>query len=55
VAGFGGDYVTDAATGVGNIPGVTWDDVEMELQHGLAGGRAVVEAEVETVGNRRQV
>ena len=55
VAGLGWDDVADAAAGVGNVPGVTWDDVEMELQHGLAGRRAVVEAEVETVGSRGQV
>ena len=55
VAGFGWDDVTDAAAGVRNVPGVTWNDVEMELQHGLAGGGAIVEAEVEGVRRRAEV
>lgn len=36
--------------GVGDIACVAGDDVEMELGDGLAGSRAVVEAEVEGVG-----
>jgi len=50
VAGFGGDDVADAAAGVGDVADVARDRVEVELRHGLAGGGAVVEAEVEGVG-----
>jgi hypothetical protein len=55
VAGFGGNDVADAAAGVGNVAGVARDDVEMELGHGLAGGGAVVEAEVEGIGRGGEV
>lgn len=41
----------DAAPGIGHVAGVPWDDMEMELGAGLAGGGAVVE--VETEGVRR--
>ncbi len=46
--------MADPAAGVGDVTGVTWDDVEMELGHGLAGGRPVVEAQIEGVRSGRQ-
>ena len=42
--------MADAAAGGGDIAGVAGDDVEMELGDGLAGGWAIVEAEIEGVG-----
>ena len=47
---FGGDDVADAVAGIRDVSCVAGDDVEMELRHGLAGGWAVVEAELEGVG-----
>ena len=55
VAGFGGDNVTDAAAGIGDVAGVTRDYVEMELGNGLAGGRAVVETKIESIWCRREL
>ena len=54
VLGLSWDYMADAAAGVRNVPDVTWNDVEMELQNGLAGGRAIVDSKVEAVGSWRQ-
>ena len=39
----------DAVAGIGDVASVAGDDVEMELGDGLAGGGAVVKAEVESV------
>lgn len=50
VVGLGWDDVADAAAGIGDVAGVARDDVEVELGHGLAGGEAIVEAEIESVG-----
>ncbi len=47
--------MADAATGIGDVAGVARDYVEVELRHCLAGGWAVVEAEVEGVGFRIQL
>jgi hypothetical protein len=47
--------MADAAAGVRDVTGVAWDDVEVELRNGLAGGEAVVQAEVEGVGLRVQL
>ena len=47
--------MSDAAAGIGHVAGVTRDDVEMELHHGLAGGGAVIQAEVEGVGRGAEV
>jgi len=47
--------VADAAARVGDVAGVAGYDVEMKLRHGLAGGGAVVEAEVEGVGRGIEV
>jgi hypothetical protein len=41
--------MADAAAWIGDVAGVAGDDVEMELGDGLAGGGAVVKAEVESV------
>jgi len=49
IAGFGGDDVADAAARVGDVIGVTRNHVEVELGDGLAGGGAVVDAEIEGV------
>jgi len=49
------DDLPDAAAGIGHVAGVARDDVEMELHHGLAGGRAVIQAEVEGVGRGAEV
>ena len=43
--------MADATAGVGDVAGVTRDYVEVELWHGLAGGWAIVEAEIEGVGH----
>jgi hypothetical protein len=59
IAGLGRDDVANAAPGVRYIARVSGNNVEVKLGNGLAGGEAVVEAEVEGVGCgvkvRRQV
>ena len=50
VVGLRRDDVTDAATRVGYVPGVARDDVHVEVEDRLAGGRADVPADVEAVG-----
>ena len=42
--------MADAAARVRDVTRVARDDVEVELEHGLAGGRAIVEAKIEGVG-----
>ena len=54
VAGFGGDYVADAAAGVGDVAGVAGGDVEMDLRDGLPGRGSVVGVEAEGVGSSRR-
>ena len=49
VPGFAGDYMPNAAAGVRHVAGIPRYDMEMELRHGLSGGRTVVKAEVEGV------
>ena len=46
--------MADAAAGIRDVAGVARDDVEMELRHRLAGGGAVVEAEVEGIWGGRE-
>lgn len=35
-----------AAARIGHVAGIAWDDVDVQVHDGLAGGRAVVEADV---------
>ena len=44
--------MANAAARIGNIASVAWNDVEMKLGYGLAGGGAVVETEVKGVRRR---
>src|SRR5262249_38327663 len=37
------DHVSDSALGIGHIPGVAWDEVNMGVRHGLASGFANVD------------
>lgn len=42
--------MADATSGIGDVAGVAWDYVEMQLGDGLAGGWAIVKAEIKSVG-----
>jgi len=55
ILGFGRNDATDATTRVRDVAGITRDHMEMELEHGLAGSGAIIEAEVEGVRRRAQI
>ena len=50
VVALAGDDVADAAAWVGDVAGVARDEVDVEVEDGLAGGFADVDADVEAVG-----
>ena len=50
VVALAGDDVADAAAGVGHVAGVAGDQVDVEVEDGLAGGGADVDADVVAVG-----
>ena len=49
IFGLLGNDVPDAATGVGDVTDVAWNDMKMKLWHGLAGGGAGVETKVKGI------
>ena len=44
------DHMPHATTRVGHVAGIARDHVDMHVRHGLAGGRAAVEADVVAIG-----
>ena len=52
VSRFAGHHPADTSTRIGNVTGVTRDDVDVQLSDRLAGSNAVVETDVEALGFR---
>ena len=46
-----GDDIADTAAWIGDVTVISRNDVDVEVVHGLAGGRARVETDVESVGS----
>src|SRR5574342_160482 len=53
VAALAGDDVPDAAPGVGHVAAVARDEVDVQVEDGLACGFADVDADVEAVGSNQ--
>jgi hypothetical protein len=51
VIGLVGDDVADAAAGIGHVAGIPWNQVDVEVEYGLAGRCAAVDADIVTVGS----
>ena len=47
-------YPPDATPRISHIAGIAWDDMKMKLWHRLAGGFAVVHAQIESLRLRCQ-